>query len=198
LAEENGVFLSIGRWVLQPACEQLVEWARQPATAQITMAVNVSARQFHQIDLVEEVERIICQTGANPQLLKLELTESLLVKDIEDVVDKMQALKKLGVSFSLDDFGTGYSSLAYLKRLPLDQLKIDQTFVRDIIDDSNDAAIARAVIALAKSMEFNVIAEGVENIEQHQMLIDMGCRVFQGYLFGRPVPIEEFFQNTAL
>uniref|UniRef100_Q31GA6 cyclic-guanylate-specific phosphodiesterase n=1 Tax=Hydrogenovibrio crunogenus (strain DSM 25203 / XCL-2) TaxID=317025 RepID=Q31GA6_HYDCU len=198
LAEENGFILSIGRWVLQTACEQLVEWARQPATAQITMAVNVSARQFHQIDLVEEVERIICQTGANPQLLKLELTESLLVKDIEDVVDKMQALKKLGVSFSLDDFGTGYSSLAYLKRLPLDQLKIDQTFVRDIIDDSNDAAIARAVIALAKSMEFNVIAEGVENIEQHQMLIDMGCRVFQGYLFGRPVPIEEFFQNTAL
>ncbi|MDG4812782.1 EAL domain-containing protein [Hydrogenovibrio sp. 3SP14C1] len=198
LAEENGFILPIGRWVLQTACEQLVKWSRQADTAQMVIAVNVSARQFHQIDLVEEVESIIRQTGANPQLLKLELTESLLIKDVEDVVDKMQALKKLGINFSLDDFGTGYSSLSYLKRLPLDQLKIDQTFVRDIIEDSNDAAIARAVIALAESMEFNVIAEGVETAEQHQMLIDMGCRVFQGYLFGRPVPIKEFFtQNTV-
>lgn len=197
LAEENGLILPIGRWVLQAACEQLVAWSSQPSTEKLVIAVNVSARQFHQSDLVEQVETICRQTGANPRRLKLELTESLLVKDMEDVIDKMQALKKLGVSFSLDDFGTGYSSLSYLKRLPIDQLKIDQAFVRDIIDDSNDAAIARAVIALADSMEFNVIAEGVETPEQHQMLSDMGCRIFQGYLFGRPVPIEEFFNQNA-
>lgn len=197
LAEENGLILPIGRWVLQAACEQLVAWSSQPSTEKLVIAVNVSARQFHQSDLVEQVETICRQTGANPRRLKLELTESLLVKDMEDVIDKMQALKKLGVSFSLDDFGTGYSSLSYLKRLPIDQLKIDQAFVRDIIDDSNDAAIARAVIALAGSMEFDVIAEGVETPEQHQMLSDMGCRMFQGYLFGRPVPIEEFFNQNA-
>lgn len=197
LAEENGLILPIGRWVLQAACEQLVTWSQQSSTEHLVIAVNVSARQFHQSDLVEQVETICRQTGANPQRLKLELTESLLVKDVEDVVDKMQALKKLGVSFSLDDFGTGYSSLSYLKRLPLDQLKIDQAFVRDIIVDSNDAAIARAVIALAESMEFNVIAEGVETTQQQQMLSNMGCRVFQGYLFGRPVPIHEFFNQNA-
>ncbi|MBE0472198.1 MAG: EAL domain-containing protein [Methyloprofundus sp.] len=197
LAEESGLILPIGRWVLQAACEQLVVWSQQPSTEHLVIAVNVSARQFHQSELVEQVETICQQTGANPQRLKLELTESLLVKDLEDVVEKMQALKKLGVSFSLDDFGTGYSSLSYLKQLPLDQLKIDQAFVRDIINDSNDAAIARAIIALAESMDFNVIAEGVETAEQQQILSNMGCRVFQGYLFGRPVPIDQFFNQNA-
>lgn len=197
LAEETGLILPIGHWVLQTACEQLVAWSRQSATSQLVLAVNVSARQLHQNDFVEQVQSICRQTGANPQRLKLELTESLLVKDLEDIIDKMLALKKLGVSFSLDDFGTGYSSLSYLKRLPLDQLKIDQAFVRDINDDMNDAAIARAVIALAASMEFSVIAEGVETPAQRQTLSEMGCCVFQGYLFGRPVPIEEFGQPAA-
>lgn len=197
LAEETALILPIGQWVLQTACEQLVVWSRQPAAEQLVIAVNVSARQFHQADFVEQVMSICHQTGANPQRLKLELTESLLVKDLDDVIDKMLALKKLGVSFSLDDFGTGYSSLSYLKRLPLDQLKIDQTFVRDINDDSNDAAIARAVIALAASMDYSVIAEGVETAAQHQTLSEMGCRVFQGYLFGRPLPIEQFAQRTV-
>jgi EAL domain-containing protein (putative c-di-GMP-specific phosphodiesterase class I) len=192
LAEETGLILPLGSWVLETACLQLARWAHQPARAQLTMAVNVSARQFHQSDFVERVLETLKRTGAPAHRLKLELTESLLVTHIEDVIVKMNALKGQGVGFSLDDFGTGYSSLSYLKRLPLDQLKIDQGFVRDILVDSNDAAIAKMVVALADSLGLAVIAEGVETEAQRDFLGSLGCSDYQGYLFSRPVPLEEF------
>ena len=192
LAEDSGLILPLGHWVLKTACVQLVAWAAQPKTAHLTIAVNVSARQFHHRDFVDQVLAVLVHTGANPNLLKLELTESLLVNDVEDVIVKMNALRATGVGFSLDDFGTGYSSLSYLKRLPLDQLKIDQGFVRDILIDSNDAAIAKMVVALAESLGLAVIAEGVEAEEQRNALALMGCHAYQGYLFSRPLPLEEF------
>ncbi|WP_198358696.1 EAL domain-containing protein [Noviherbaspirillum autotrophicum] len=194
LAEETGLIQHIGTWVLQTACEQLSIWAAHASTAHLTLAVNVSARQFRRPDFVEQVLSVIEKSGANPQRLKLELTESLLVDDVEGVITKMCALKAKGVSFSLDDFGTGYSSLAYLKRLPLDQLKIDRSFVRDILIDGNDAAIARTIVALADSMNLSVIAEGVETHEQRDALSATGCYFYQGYLFGRPLPLPEFEQ----
>lgn len=192
LAEETGLILPLGRWVLQTACAQLTQWADQPERAHLTIAVNVSARQFHQPDFVDQVLMVLAQTGANPERLKLELTESLLVTDVEDVIQKMTTLKARGVSFSLDDFGTGYSSLSYLKRLPLDQLKIDQGFVKNILTDANDAAIAKMVVALAESLGLTVIAEGVELEAQKDFLATQGCHAYQGYLFTRPLPIEEF------
>ena len=158
----------------------------------MTIAVNVSARQFHHSEFVGQVLDVIAQTGANPQRLKLELTESLLVRDIEDVIEKMTALRAAGVSFALDDFGTGYSSLSYLKRLPLDQLKIDQGFVRDILTDSNDAAIAKMIVSLAEAMGLTVIAEGVETEAQRGFLARQGCRAYQGYLFSHPLPMDRF------
>ncbi|PKO62139.1 MAG: diguanylate phosphodiesterase [Betaproteobacteria bacterium HGW-Betaproteobacteria-18] len=192
LAEETGLILPLGKWVLETACTQLARWATQPETAHLTMAVNVSARQFHQSDFVAQVLATLARTGANGNRLKLELTESLLVRNVEDVKAKMNALKSKGVGFALDDFGTGYSSLSYLKRLPLDQLKIDQGFVRDILIDPNDAAIAKMVIALADSMGLAVIAEGVETEAQRDFLDGLGCHAFQGYLFSPPLPLEEF------
>jgi EAL domain-containing protein (putative c-di-GMP-specific phosphodiesterase class I) len=192
LAEETGLILPIGNWVLETACKQLVQWASQPMMAHLTVAVNVSARQFHQRDFVDQVLITLRRTGANPERLKLELTESVMVTDIEGVIAKMSELKRKGVGFSLDDFGTGYSSLSYLKRLPLDQLKIDQGFVRDILVDSNDAAIAKMVVVLAESLGLTVIAEGVETKAQRESLGGLGCLNYQGYLFSRPVPIEEF------
>ena len=189
LAEETGLILGVGQWVLRSACEQLVHWAQQPALAGVSMAVNVSALQFHQDDFVQQVQGVLQTTGANPQCLKLELTESLLVANVEATIGKMHALKALGVSFSMDDFGTGYSSLSILKRLPLDQLKIDQSFVRGILYDANDAAIARMIVALSQSMGLSVIAEGVETQAQRQGLMEMGCQTYQGYLFGKPVPV---------
>jgi EAL domain-containing protein (putative c-di-GMP-specific phosphodiesterase class I) len=190
LAEETGLILKLGQWVLETACSQLVLWAKQPATAQWTVAVNVSASQFAQSDFVANVNRALQRTGANPHLLKLELTESTLVKDVEDVIVKMNAIKASGVGFSLDDFGTGYSSLSYLKRLPLDQLKIDQSFVNDILTDPSDAVIAQTILVLGKSLGLNVIAEGVETAEQRDRLFKMGCQSFQGYFFGRPGPAQ--------
>jgi len=190
LAEETGMILTLGQWVLETACEQLVEWSRKAATSQWTMSVNVSASQFAQPTFVANVDKALKKTGANANFLKLELTESMLIKDVEDVVVKMREIKALGVTFSLDDFGTGYSSLSYLKRLPLDQLKIDQTFVRDLLNDPNDAAIAKTIIALGHSLNLKVIAEGVETAEQHQALAAMGCDAYQGYYFARPVAIE--------
>ena len=192
LAEETGLILPLGNWVLATACQQLAAWSRQPALAHLTLAVNVSARQFRQVDFVDQVKATLDISGANPAGLKLELTESLLLDDVEDIIVKMNALKTLGVSFSLDDFGTGYSSLSYLKRLPLDQLKIDQSFVRDVLTDSNDAAIARTIVALAQSLGLAVIAEGVETEEQRIFLASSGCFSCQGYLFGRPMPISDF------
>jgi len=191
MAEECGLILPIGQWVLETACAQLAVWAADPEMAHLTIAVNVSARQFRQSDFVGKVLGTLTRTGAKPERLKLELTESMLVDDVDAVITKMGTLKVHGVKFSLDDFGTGYSSLAYLKRLPLDQLKIDQGFVRNIVTDANDAAIARMVVALAESMGLSVIAEGVELQAQADFLAHLGCHAYQGYLFSRPLPLQE-------
>jgi diguanylate cyclase (GGDEF)-like protein/PAS domain S-box-containing protein len=199
LAEETGLILPLGQWVLERACAQLALWAIHPDMAHLTVAVNVSAQEFRDADFVLKVVAILNQTGANPNRLKLELTESLLVDNVEDVIDKMSALKARGVGFSLDDFGTGYSSLSYLKRLPLDQLKIDQSFVRDILIDPNDAAIARTIVALAQSLGLDVIAEGVETETQRAFLASSGCHAYQGYFFSRPLPVagfEEFVRRV--
>ena len=192
LAEETGMILPLGQWVLETACQQLAAWAAQAALEHLTLAVNVSAKQFYQADFVPQVLATLARTGANPKRLKLELTESLLVYDVEGIIAKMGALKAHGVGFSLDDFGTGYSSLQYLKRLPLDQLKIDQGFVRNILTDSNDAAIAKMVVALAESLGLTVIAEGVEMQAQKDFLAHLGCHAYQGYFFSRPVALAEF------
>ena len=192
LTEGTGLILPLGHWVLEAACTQLAIWAAQPSTAHLTLAVNVSAKQLHQANFVDQVMAVLGSTGANPQRLKLELTESVLVSHVEDTITKMRLLKAQGVSFSLDDFGTGYSSLYHLKRLPLDQLKIDQGFVRDILTDPNDAAIAKTVIALAGTMGMAVIAEGVETTAQKDFLASQGCHAYQGYLFSRPLPLEAF------
>jgi EAL domain-containing protein (putative c-di-GMP-specific phosphodiesterase class I) len=192
VAEETGMILPMGIWVLETACRQLAQWALQPDMAHLCVAVNVSARQFHQEGFVSPVLGVLDRTGAQANRLKLELTESLLVANVEGVIGKMNALKGIGVGFSLDDFGTGYSSLSYLKRLPLDQLKIDQGLVRDILIDANDAAIAKMVIALADSMGLAVIAEGVETEAQRDFLAGLGCHNYQGYLFSRPLPVQAF------
>ena len=191
LAEETGLILPLGQWVLSTACAQLAAWADDPALARLTMAVNVSARQFQQADFVDSVLATLASTKATARLLKLELTESMLVNSLEDIIAKMGSLKSRGVGFSLDDFGTGYSSLSYLKLLPLDQLKIDQGFVRNIVTDPNDAAIAKMVVVLAESLGLAVIAEGVELQAQADFLAHQGCHAYQGYLFSRPLPLAE-------
>lgn len=191
LAEETGLILPLGQWVLESACQQLAHWATDPVTRTWAVAVNVSASQFSQTGFVATVASALQQSGANPKLLKLELTESMLVNDMSGVVAKMNEIKAMGVGFSLDDFGTGYSSLSYLKQLPLDQLKIDQSFVRDILSDASDAVIARSIIALGHNLGLKVIAEGVETLAQRDFLVGMGCEWFQGYHFGRPVPAEQ-------
>lgn len=190
LAEESGIILELGQWVMEEACRTLVAWASHPTRQNWTIAVNVSVSQFKQANFVENVISALEQTGAAPYLLKLELTESMLVDNVEDIVVKMNAIKSLGVGFSLDDFGTGYSSLSNLKRLPLAQLKIDQSFVRDIMTDPSDAVIARTIVALGHNLGLKVIAEGVETREQHQFLREMGCDAFQGYYFARPVAFD--------
>ncbi|RLP54114.1 MAG: EAL domain-containing protein [Ketobacter sp.] len=196
IAEDTGLILDLGRWVLEAACAQLALWAGQPERARLTISVNVSSRQFRQPDFVNQVSASLTRSGANPRLLKLELTESLLVSNVEEVIEKMIVLKKKGISFSLDDFGTGYSSLAYLKRLPLDQLKIDQSFVRDIGLNANNTVIAKTIITLAGSLGLTVIAEGVETEAQRRFLATHGCTAFQGYLFSRPLPIDAFDKLT--
>jgi diguanylate cyclase (GGDEF)-like protein/PAS domain S-box-containing protein len=192
LAEETDLILLIGHWVLLQGCMTLVRWAKHPETNDLKLAVNVSARQFRQDDFVEQVQNILKESGANPHRLKLEITESLIMDNVDDTITKMHAIKKLGVGFSMDDFGTGYSSLSYLQRMPLDQLKIDQAFVQNLVDDSQDAAIIRIILALGKSLGLTVIAEGVENDMQWDYLNKYGCAVFQGYLFGKPMPLDEF------
>ena len=192
LAEQTGLILPLGRHILRTACEQLVRWAGKKETAHLSMAVNVSARQFRQSGFMAEVLQTLSETGANPRRLKLELTESLLLGDIEDTIARMVQLKREGVGFALDDFGTGYSSLGYLKRLPLDQVKIDRGFVRDVLSDPNDAAIVRTILALAQSLDLDVVAEGVETAGQLGFLRLHGCEQFQGFLFGRPVPADVF------
>jgi EAL domain-containing protein (putative c-di-GMP-specific phosphodiesterase class I) len=191
LAEESGLIVPIGLWVLQSACDQLKEWQKHVLTSELTLAVNVSAKQFRQPDFVAQVQRILLDSGAKPSNLKLELTESTVLENVEDTIAKMEELKLLGVSFSLDDFGTGYSSLQYLKRLPLDQIKIDQTFVQDIVNDTNDAAIVQTIIAMTEALGLQVIAEGVEADEQRAFLDDHGCHAFQGNLFSKPIPLDQ-------
>ena len=192
LAEETGLIIPIGNWVLNSACAQISAWQQDNRTLGLTLAVNVSAKQFRQSDFVSQVETAIQHHGIIPRLLKLELTESLLLEDISGTVATMHALKEIGVQFSLDDFGTGYSSLQYLKKLPLNQIKIDQSFVRDIVIDQNDAAIVQTIIAMAETLGFDVIAEGVETEAQRNFLYLRGCRAYQGYLFGKPIAIEQF------
>jgi EAL domain-containing protein (putative c-di-GMP-specific phosphodiesterase class I) len=192
LAEQNGTILTIGQWVLDSACAQLKLWQQDARTRDLTLSVNVSAKQLGQSNFITQVIESIEQYKINPKYLKLELTESVLQDDIEDIITKMKILADIGIQFSLDDFGTGYSSLQYLKQLPLYQLKIDKTFVDDLVSNSNDQAIVRTIIAMAHSLGLNVIAEGVETKEQQQRLLTEGCSDYQGYLFGKPVPIEEF------
>lgn len=198
IAEENGFIITLGQWVLESACQQLSDWAKYPQTAHLSMAVNVSAGQFARDEFVQDVLEILERTQAPAHLLKLELTESALVMRVEDIIEKMTVLKRYGVMFSLDDFGTGYSSLTYLQRIPIDQLKIDQGFVRDIIVSSNDAEITKMIIVLAKTLGISVLAEGVETEAQRDVLEKQGCYHYQGYLFGKPMPIDEFEQYFIL
>lgn len=192
LAEDTGLILPIGHWVLEAACAQLRRWSLHESTRALTLAVNVSAKQFRQADFVEQVKQLIVRHEITPHLLKLELTESMLVHDVGGVIQKMNALKAVGVQFSLDDFGTGYSSLQYLRQLPLNQLKIDQSFVHAMVHEANGHAIVNAIIDMARNLGLNVIAEGVETQEQRRMLLEHGCRHYQGYLLGKPMPLEHF------
>ena len=192
LAEESGLIVPLGLQVLEMACVQLVEWSMRCDLCDFAVSVNVSARQLHKSDFVEQILAILKRTGADPRRLKLELTESLLLDNVEETIKKMSELREFGVGFSLDDFGTGYSSLSYLKRLPLDQLKIDQSFVKTVLVDSNDAAIAKMIVALGQTMGLTVIAEGVESQAQRDFLLESGCLGYQGYLFGRPMAPEQF------
>jgi diguanylate cyclase (GGDEF)-like protein/PAS domain S-box-containing protein len=192
LAEETGLILPIGQWVLETACQQLKRWEAAPETRYLQLAVNVSARQFRQADFAKRVQETLIMTGVNPALLKLELTESLVLVNVDDTIKKMNELKNVGVQFSMDDFGTGYSSLSYLKRLPLSQIKVDQSFVRDIVIDKSDAVIVKTIIDMSKNFGLDVIAEGVETEEQLEILQNNGCAAFQGYLFSKPVPAKEF------
>jgi len=191
IAESNGFIFQLGQWVLQTACETLASWGRDAALARTRIAVNVSVRQFHHPEFLPQLLAIIESTRINPAMLELELTESVLAQDVDGIATKMETLKALGVNFSLDDFGTGYSSLNYLKRLPLEQLKIDQSFVRDVMTDSSDASIVRTIITLGESLGLQVIAEGVEDPDQHRFLLASGCVYFQGYLFSKPLPEKD-------
>ena len=192
MAEGNGLIVVIGDWVLQMACAQLAAWANDPQMSHLTIAVNVSARQFCEPHFVQSVTEIMQTYGIGPGKLKIELTESQLSANVDEIIGKMNELKKHGITFSLDDFGTGYSSLAFLKRLPLDQVKIDKSFVLDLLDDPNDAAIAGTIMTLAGSLGLEAIAEGVENKEQMAFLLNLGCQRYQGYLFSPPQPVEKF------
>jgi EAL domain-containing protein (putative c-di-GMP-specific phosphodiesterase class I) len=196
VAEESSLIIEIGDWVLDAACRQLAEWAGNDQMRHLTLAVNVSAHQFRQSDFVAKVTAITRAHGVDPTRLKLELTESVIVNDVADVMAKMHALKNIGVKLSMDDFGTGYSSLSYLKQLPLDQLKIDQSFVRDIATNDNDAVMIQTIIDMAQNFRMDVIAEGVESEAQLNFLKQNGCQAYQGYLFSKPVPIDEFEQKV--
>jgi EAL domain-containing protein (putative c-di-GMP-specific phosphodiesterase class I) len=194
VAEDTGLLIPIGLWVIETACQQLKKWSQDPRTRDLHIAINVSAKQFHLPTFFNQLQDSLNQSGANPALLKLELTESVVLENTDEVIEQMLKIKSLGVSFSLDDFGTGFSSLSYLKRLPLDQVKIDQTFIRDVISDSNDATIVRAIIAMCDSLEVQVIAEGVENQMQLEFLKNSGCTSYQGFLFSKAIPAEEWEQ----
>jgi EAL domain-containing protein (putative c-di-GMP-specific phosphodiesterase class I) len=190
VAEETGLIEALGQWVLESVCAQLLAWRARPETAHLTLSMNVSAREFRNPEFVARALAVIDRSGIDPHKLMFEFTESTLPDDLEETIAKMAAMRAHGEGFSLDDFGTGYSSLSYLKHLPLDQLKIDQSFVRDVLTNPSDGAFARTIMALAQSLGLAVIAEGVETAEQRDFLLHQGCRAFQGYLFGRPGPVE--------
>jgi diguanylate cyclase (GGDEF)-like protein/PAS domain S-box-containing protein len=192
LAEDCGMILPIGQWLLNSACHHLARWRRLPELATLTLAINVSAKQFHQPDFAQQVMGELRRQGVEPSRLKIEITESMLISNVDDVIARMEELQGHGVGFAMDDFGTGYSSLTYLKRLPLDVLKIDQSFVREVLSDSDDAAIVNMILALADSLGLNVVAEGVETTEQMHYLARQGCHAYQGYLFSKPCPVDEF------
>jgi EAL domain-containing protein (putative c-di-GMP-specific phosphodiesterase class I) len=192
LEEESGLILPIGLWVLETACQQIKIWEANPKTRDLQLAVNVSAKQFHQPGFIDHVKEALGKTAITPSRLKLELTESMVLDDVGDTIAKMHALKQIGVRFSMDDFGTGYSSLAYLSQLPLDQLKIDQSFVRNIGTKPTDAVIVQTIVGMAGNLGMEVIAEGVETQAQRDFLAGVGCTLYQGYLFSKPVPIAEF------
>jgi diguanylate cyclase (GGDEF)-like protein/PAS domain S-box-containing protein len=192
LAEEIGMIIPIGDWVIEQACAQLKRWEMSPALRRLQLSVNVSPRQLSQPWFVEQVREAVERSGIRPSLLKLELTESFILDDVEDSIEKMQELRYLGIRFAMDDFGTGYSSLAYLKRLPLEQLKIDRSFLHDINRDRNNGIMVRTIIDIARNFGLEIVAEGVENDEQHAFLRQYGCNRYQGYLFGQPMPAEEF------
>jgi EAL domain-containing protein (putative c-di-GMP-specific phosphodiesterase class I) len=192
LAEESRLILPLGEWVLEAACAQIALWAGRKETAHLSIAVNISALQFRQPSFVEHVLATLSRTGATPDKLRLELTESMLVDNLDDIIAKMNELRSHGLRFSLDDFGTGYSSLSYLKRLPLDRLKIDRSFVRDMLVDVTSGAIAQTILSLGRAMGIAVIAEGVETEEQRGYLAGLGCHSFQGFLFSPPLPLEQF------
>ena len=192
IAEKNNRIIKIGHWVLQQACQQLKTWESSPKLSKIRLSVNISAKQFLYVNFLQELSDIIANTGVNPDLLKLELTETAVIDNIDDVINKFKALKDIGVRIALDDFGMGHSSLVYLKKLPVTQIKIDQSFVKDMLADSNDAAIIQMILAIGKTIQCNIVAEGVEQIEQFEILKKFGCHFFQGYYFSRPVSLEAF------
>ena len=198
LAEETGLIIPLGNWMLETVCAQLAQWSTCPHMRHLAVAVNVSARQFLHTDFVQRIADIITATGADPSKLKLELTESILAANLDEIISKMTALKAIGLSFSLDDFGTGYSSLSYLKKLPIDQLKIDRSFVCDMLSDENSASIVKTIITLARGLSLDVIAEGVEQPEQCHFLIREGCHAFQGFYFAKPLPQGEFEQFVGV
>ncbi len=192
LAEKNNQIIRIGHWVLLQACEQLKKWESSPKLSKIRISVNISAKQFLYVHFVQELRDVIATTDINPDLLKLELTETAVIDNIDDVINKINLLKAIGVRIALDDFGMGHSSLVYLKKLPVTQIKIDQSFVNDVLTDSNDAAIIQMILAIGKTIQCNIVAEGVEQLEQFNVLKKFGCLYFQGYYFSKPIPAADF------
>lgn len=190
LCEESGLIIHLGKWVLEQACQQIKKWQKLCENP-LHVSINVSVKQFQEPHFYAIVEEILKRTRVSADWIKFELTESLIVDNVEETIEKITKLRSLGVKFSLDDFGTGYSSLSYLKKLPLDELKIDQSFVRDISTDINDAMIVKTIIDMASNFDLEVVAEGVETQEQLQFLTENGCCIFQGYFFGKPMPHEE-------
>ncbi len=198
IAEKNNEIIKIGKWVLRQACEQINVWQSDPVLSKIRLSVNISAKQFLYINFIKELREILAHTAINPDLLKLELTETSVIDNIDDVISKMTLLRKMGIRVSLDDFGIGHSSLVYLKKLPVTQIKIDQSFVNDVLTDSNDAAIIKMVLAVGKTINCDIVAEGVEQLEQFELLKKFGCRYFQGFYFSRPLSLVDFEQMVVL
>jgi EAL domain-containing protein (putative c-di-GMP-specific phosphodiesterase class I) len=191
LAEDSGLILSVGRWVINAACEQIQSCREQGLGDEVSVAVNISPKQFYHPQFIDDILECLKRTGVDARRLKFEVTESLVIRDIDAAVDIMRKLKRLGVRFSMDDFGTGYSSLEYLSKLPLSELKIDQSFVHNMHINARPTIIIKTIISMAKSLGLTVVAEGVETQIQYQLLQSFGCQIFQGYHFGRPMPAAD-------